>query len=130
MAKKLQFRDNMSRKRPVQACNLVDSACFAFGSQDANSQAGMQDFNKDWLASEHQRLHNVELWPDSPRKQAAIGAIQSTLESLSRHPGAAEANFTCFLCESRKTKLIVLEPREYREPAPILDHSTEWEKTG
>ncbi len=90
----------------------------------------MQDFNNDWLASEHQRLHNVELWPDSPRKQAVLGAIQSTLESLSRHPGAAQGNFNCFLCESRNTKLIVLEPRENREPAPFLEQSTEWEKTG
>jgi hypothetical protein len=90
----------------------------------------MQEFNNEWLASEHQRLHSVEQWPDSPRKQAVLDAIQSTLDSLSRHPGAAQGKFSCFLCESRKTKLIVLEPLAYREPLPISAGSTEWERTG
>lgn len=107
---------------------------FAFGSQGAPGQASMQEFNTEWLASEHQRLHDVEQWPDSPRKQAVLGAIQSTLDSIARHPGTAQGTFTCFVCQSRKTKLIVLEPqvepRTYCEPAPILAGSTEWKRTG
>jgi hypothetical protein len=102
----------------------------AFGSQSAAGQARMQEFNIAWLAAEHQRLHNVEQWPDNPRKQAILGAIQSTLDSLSRHPGTAQGKFSCFLCESRMTKLIVLEPRAYREPVPISTDSTEWKRTG
>jgi hypothetical protein len=101
----------------------------AFGSQAARGQAGMQAFNTEWLASEHQRLHNVEQWADSPRKQAVLGAIQSTLDSLSRHPGSAQERFSCFLCESRKAKLKVLELRPSRE-LPILTGLTEWQKTG
>ena len=46
----------------------------------------MQAFNTEWLAYEHQRLHKVEQWLDSPRKQALLGAIRSTLARLSRHP--------------------------------------------
>jgi hypothetical protein len=101
-----------------------------FGSQTARRQAGMHEFNTAWLAAEHQRLHNVEEWPDNPRKEAILFAIQSTLNSLSRHPGTAHGNFSCFLCESRMTKLIVLEQRAYREPVPISTGSAEWERTG
>jgi hypothetical protein len=84
----------------------------------------MQEFNNQWLASEHHRLHNIEQWPDSPRKQAVLDAIQSALNSISHRPGALQEGFSCFLCESRKTKLKVLEHRAYRESA------TEWKKTG
>jgi len=110
--------------------SLLILLVLAFGPQAAPGQAAMQAFNTEWLASEHQRLHNVEQWLDSPRKQAVLGAIQSTLDSLSRHPGTAQGKFSCFLCESRKAKLKVLEPRAYREPVPILTGSTEWKRTG
>ena len=102
----------------------------AFGAQGAPGQAGMQAFNTGWLASEHQRLHNAEQWPDSPRKQAVLGAVQSTLDSLSRHPGTAQGKFSCFLCESRNTKLKVLEVRANREAVTILTSSSEWKRTG
>ena len=29
----------------------------------------------EWLATEHYRLHRVEEWPDSPRKEATLAAI-------------------------------------------------------
>jgi len=38
----------------------------------------------DWIAMEHHRLHLIEKWPDSPRKEANLAAIRSTLASLSR----------------------------------------------
>ncbi len=90
----------------------------------------MEKFSAGWLAAEHHRLHNVEQWPDSPRKQAVIGAIQSTLDSLARYPRTAHENFVCFLCETRKTKAKVLEMRPNREAVPILTASTELERTG
>jgi hypothetical protein len=68
----------------------------------------MREFNTAWLASEHNRLHNIELWPDSPRKQIALSAVQSSLDSLSRHAGTTQ-NFTCFLCESKRRNLRVME---------------------
>lgn len=37
-----------------------------------------------WLAMEHYRLHSVEAWPDSPRKEGLLRAIRSTIQSLSR----------------------------------------------
>jgi hypothetical protein len=45
------------------------------------------------LAMEHRRLHCVEAWIDGPRKQAALAAIHSALESLSRDPRAATVPF-------------------------------------
>ena len=91
----------------------------------------MQEFNRDWVASEHQRLHDVERWPDSPRKQASLGAIQSTLDSLSRHPGAAAEAFACFTCQSKNTNLVVLEaPPSDGEPRLFLTDLAEWQRTG
>jgi hypothetical protein len=69
----------------------------------------MSEFNTAWLAAEHNRLHNIELWPDSRRKLVALSAVQSTIDSLSRHAGTTQ-HFTCFLCES-KMNLRVMEPR-------------------
>jgi hypothetical protein len=65
----------------------------------------MQDFKcAQQLASEHYRLHTVDQWPDSPRKQAALDAIQSTLESLSRHPATSQTGFACMLCHPNALK--------------------------
>jgi hypothetical protein len=87
-------------------------------------------FSAAWVASEHHRLHHVEQWPDSPRKQAVIGAIQSTLDSLAHYPRTAQENFICFVCETRKTKAMVLEMPSNRAAVPILMGSTELERTG
>ena len=102
----------------------------AFGPRDASFQARMQKFSAAWLASEHHRLHHAEQWPDSARKKAVIGAIQSTLDSLSRYPHTAQENFICFLCETRKTNPKVLKMRPNRQAVPILIGSTELERTG
>ena len=71
----------------------------------------MCEFNTAWLASEHNRLHNVELWPDSPRKQIALSAVQSSLDSLSRQSGTEQGKFICFLCQSKSANLTVIETR-------------------
>jgi len=70
----------------------------------------MSEFNTAWLAAEHNRLHNIELWPDGQRKQRALDAVQSTLDGLSRHSGTTQT-FTCFLCHSKRMNLKVMEPR-------------------
>jgi hypothetical protein len=89
----------------------------------------MQKFSAAWLAFEHHRLHHVEQWPDSPRKQAVIEAIQSTLDSLSVYPRKSQESFICFVCEARNSKK-VLEMRPTRESVQILTGSTELERTG
>lgn len=38
--------------------------------------------NQEWIAMEHYRLHTVEAWPDSPRKNASLAAIHSALGAL------------------------------------------------
>jgi hypothetical protein len=121
--------DNMSQGNAIRLNNLADSAYVRIWLLTCFGQAVMQESNREWLASEHQRLHNVERWPDTPRKHAVLGAIQSTLDSLSRHPGTEQA-FACFICQSRNTKVIVLEPQLCREPAPIVAARAEWQKTG
>ena len=90
----------------------------------------MQKFNAEWIAFEHHRLHHVEQWPDSPRKQAVIEAIRSSLDSLAHNPRTAQENFSCFICEAGKTKPKVLEMRPNREAVPISTGSTELERAG
>jgi hypothetical protein len=70
----------------------------------------MTELNTAWLVAEHNRLHNIELWPDSARKVAALKAAQSALQSLLRRAGTTQ-EFTCFHCGSKKTNLRVMEPR-------------------
>jgi hypothetical protein len=54
----------------------------------------------EWLAMEHYRLHVVEESPDSPHKHAALAAIHSTLDSLTkRHPELGCP--PCEVCSSR-----------------------------
>lgn len=40
--------------------------------------------HSQWLKTEHDRLHIVEQWPDSPRKSATLLAIRSSLANLVR----------------------------------------------
>jgi hypothetical protein len=70
----------------------------------------MSDFNTAWLVAEHNRLHNIELWPDSARKVVALQASQSALESLLRRAGTTQ-EFTCFYCRSKKPNLRIMEQR-------------------
>ena len=62
---------------------------------------------RQWIAMEHYRLHSVEEWPDSPRKQATLTAIRSTLDSVGQADaiGAQE----CSICLSRQRGPEVLQ---------------------
>jgi hypothetical protein len=51
-----------------------------------------------WIASEHVRLHVVQGWPDSDRKQVVLLAIRRTLQSLTGDPDARI--FPCSICRS------------------------------
>jgi hypothetical protein len=91
----------------------------------------MQTFNShEKLAAEHYRLHSVEQWPDGPRKQAAVRAVESTLESLSRHPDGAQGTFACIVCQGRKGNVKILEPREVPRVRRSLDDVGSLERTG
>jgi len=85
----------------------------------------MQEFNRsEWLATEHNRLHSVELWPEGARKEAALSAIRSTLESLSRPSGTVPARFDCIVCQNghgKKADVTVICPRSTSHFRPNLD---------
>ncbi|MBZ5606804.1 MAG: hypothetical protein LAP38_00990 [Acidobacteriia bacterium] len=55
-----------------------------------------------WLTTEHNRLHIVEEWPDSPLKEAALAAIRSTLAGLMRNTPRDMSLPQCEVCMSRK----------------------------
>ena len=60
------------------------------------------------IRMEHYRLHCVELWEDSPYKDAVIVAIHSALESLASAIGSGEQP-TCMVCNSRRSNCVLLE---------------------
>jgi hypothetical protein len=91
----------------------------------------MQEFKcSEQLAAQHYRLHSVEQWPDGPRKQTSISAIQSSIDGLSRYPGTSERPFACILCQSRKTNLKVLEPPDTSRVHASLNSVGTWKRVG
>ena len=72
-----------------------------------------------WLANEHHRIHLIEQWPDGPRKQAALAAARSALESLENTDPDA-STFLCAISATRRNHLTILDspklmplPRDY-----------------
>lgn len=68
-----------------------------------------------WFASEHSRIHTIEQWPDGPRKEAALAAARSAVNSLLRSSRAHESAFHCAVCDSRRSiRSIVEYPRRFQ----------------
>lgn len=66
---------------------------------------------RQWLWFEHQRLHEVEAWPDSPRKHATCAAIQSTLATMQhQHPDFEQPE--CDICFARRATVLLMAPRQ------------------
>jgi len=65
--------------------------------------------NSQWLKTEHDRLHIVELWPDGPHKQAALAAIRSKIASLAQTL-AGDRHLECEICLNRQTAEFVRFP--------------------
>ena len=55
----------------------------------------------EWIAAEHHRLHLVEQWPEGAYKQAALAAIDSSLQGLLRNQRPADLPL-CEVCLNRK----------------------------
>ena len=76
--------------------------------------------HSQWLKTEHDRLHIVEMWPDSPQKEAALTAIRSKLASLSHSAPAHATSLVCEAClngaRNRGTLTLRMHP-QLREPS-------------
>jgi hypothetical protein len=72
-----------------------------------------------WMKMEQYRLQCVEMWPDSPHKQAVLAAIRSSLERLTAASPAAESP-NAIVPASRKTGAPVLEFPAGSEDFPAL----------
>jgi len=64
----------------------------------------------EWIALEHHRLHTVEEWADSPHKEAALAAIQATIQSLLRIQRPGVSLPLCEICLSRQNSEAGLQP--------------------
>jgi hypothetical protein len=54
----------------------------------------------EWIATEHHRLHLIEEWPEGRRKEVALSAIQSSLQSLLQNHEPDGALAACEICVS------------------------------
>jgi hypothetical protein len=67
-----------------------------------------QEMLEQWVSVEHNRLHCVERWPESPHKQAVLAAIHSALQGL-----AGGSALLCSICVGRKREAGILAfPRQ------------------
>jgi len=60
--------------------------------------------HRQWLWFEHERLHQVERWPDGPTKEATLAAIRSTIAMLRLQAPTVETP-ECSLCLSHVAEL-------------------------
>lgn len=68
-----------------------------------------------WLAMEHSRLHAVEAWPDSPRREAVLASIRSKIGSLEQADSSE-----CPICQERSaSRLIEIRLGPVVQDAPI-----------
>ena len=70
--------------------------------------------NFQCLAMEHNRLHRVEDWPDSPLKEAVLAGIRSKIASLMRNVRDDLTQPICEVCLSHTSGLIKLRPEQLR----------------
>jgi hypothetical protein len=62
---------------------------------------------KQWLAIEHSRLHVIENWPESAKREISLQAVRSAIRSLTGDddPWSAE----CLICGEPKHSGLLLE---------------------
>lgn len=55
----------------------------------------------EWLAMEHYRIHLMEEWPESARKDAGLVAARAALQGLELSAPSG-GTFVCDVCASRR----------------------------
>jgi len=65
--------------------------------------------HRQWLWFEHERLHEVEGWPDGPMKEATLAAIRSTMAMLKLQAPDIEQPH-CLACSTRLAPVVVIAP--------------------
>src|ERR1043165_470845 len=66
---------------------------------------------RQWVRTEHHRLHCAEDWPDSPYKEAVLAATRSALKRLEVAASEPFDSLACMVCAMRRNqarKVLVL----------------------
>ena len=76
---------------------------------------------RQWVKTEHHRLHCVEGWPDSPYKEAVLAAIRSALERLETafEPFDSPACMVCATRRNQAGKVFVFPSRPKGSPVIV-----------
>ena len=83
-------------------------------SKSAQEGLSMQDVNRtnetlrQFLRVEHNRLHCVEQWPDSPYKEAVLATVHSSLERLEAAAIEPFERPACTICSARRPQAPVI----------------------
>jgi len=73
---------------------------------------------RQWVKTEHYRLHCVEGWPDSPYKEAVLAASRSVLQSLEADIEPLDS-LVCMVCAARRNQtrnVLMFRPRPKASP--------------
>ena len=77
---------------------------------------------RQWVKTEHYRLHCVEGWPDSPYKVAVLAAIRSVLERLEAAAIEPFDSLVCMVCATRRNQarnVLMFPSRPERSPVTM-----------
>ena len=59
---------------------------------------------RQWVRTEHHRLHCAEGWPDSPYKEAVLAATRSALKRLEMAAFEPFDSLACMVCATRRNQ--------------------------
>jgi len=73
-------------------------------SEGERSRRRGDDSLRQWVKTEHHRLHCAESWPDSPYREAVLAATRSVLERLEAAAIEPSDSAVCMVCATRRNQ--------------------------
>jgi len=93
-----------------------------FRSECERSRRPGDESLRQWVKTEHYRLHCAEGWPDSPHKEAVIAATRSALQSLKTPAIDPFDSMICMVCDARRNQQskVVMFPSRPKASSVIM----------
>ena len=87
--------------------------------RERSQRPGDEKGLRQCMKTEHYRLHCVEIWPDSPYKEAVLAAARSVLERLEAASIEPFESPICMVCATRRNqtrKVLMFRSRPKASP--------------
>jgi len=77
---------------------------------------------RQWVKTEHHRLHCAEGWPDSPYKEAVLAATRSVLDRLETAAIEPFDSLACMVCATRtsQARAVLMFPSRPKDSPLIM----------